>query len=110
METAVAASGDVRKHIARLGNNIIRFEKKVAVLEQENQYLREKLKPALFRQFGRHAEKYVGEGNCRCLTRMKGPRRRLAKSRKSRSRSRATAGQNGGGNRLTSISRGLMKS
>jgi hypothetical protein len=45
------------------------FEKKVAelersnkTLEQENNSLQEKLKLALYRQFGRLTEKFVGEG------------------------------------------------
>ncbi|MDR2797370.1 MAG: IS66 family transposase [Treponema sp.] len=73
MGTASAASEDVKSYSARLEeanrqlqetnqNNIIQFEKKVAILEQENQYLQEKLKLALFRQFARHAERFVGEG------------------------------------------------
>ena len=69
MEGTAAASDEVKKYITRLENNIIQFEKKVAVLErenktleQENGLLQEKLKLALFRQFGRHAEKFVGEG------------------------------------------------
>jgi transposase len=73
METAAAASEDVKRYIAHLEeenlllqetnqNNIIRFEKEVAVLEQENRYLQEKLKLALLRQFARHAEKFAGEG------------------------------------------------
>ncbi|MDR1024208.1 MAG: IS66 family transposase zinc-finger binding domain-containing protein, partial [Treponema sp.] len=62
MEVAMAASDDVKKYISLLEDNILRFEKKVAVLEQENNYLQEKLRLALYRQFGRHAEKFVGEG------------------------------------------------
>jgi transposase len=80
MGTATAASDEVRKYIVRLEkekeqlqennrNTIISYEKKVAelegnnkTLEQENSVLQEKLKLALFRQFGRHAEKFVGEG------------------------------------------------
>jgi hypothetical protein len=32
------------------------------VLEQKNNYLQEKLKLALFRQFARHTERFIGEG------------------------------------------------
>ena len=60
----------------RLERERFPFEKKVTVLErenktlaeenktleQENGALQEKLKLALFRQFGRHAEKFAGEG------------------------------------------------
>jgi transposase len=69
METAAAASDALKKYITSLENNIIEFEKKVAklernnqTLEQENNVLQEKLKLALYRQFGRHAEKFIGEG------------------------------------------------
>jgi septal ring factor EnvC (AmiA/AmiB activator) len=76
METAVAASDELKKYITGLEQNIIQFEKKAAVLEQrnktlerdnktleqENRTLEEKLKLALFRQFGRHAERFTGEG------------------------------------------------
>jgi hypothetical protein len=76
METAVAASDELKKYITRLEQDIIQFEKKAAVLEQQNKILErdnktleqknrileEKLKLALFRQFGRHAEKFTGEG------------------------------------------------
>jgi transposase len=69
MGKAPAASETIKKYITRLEQNIIEFEKKVAelernnkTLEQENSYLQEKLKLALYRQFGRHAEKFVGEG------------------------------------------------
>jgi transposase len=62
METATATSEDVKSYISLLENNIAHFEKKVAILEQENTYLQEKLKLALFRQFARHAEKFVAEG------------------------------------------------
>jgi transposase len=73
METAAAASDALKKYITGLErenlrlretnhNTIVRFEKKVAELEQENSALQEKLRLALYRQFGRHAEKFVGEG------------------------------------------------
>jgi transposase len=69
MEGSAAVSDEIKKYIACLEHqvkqaeqNIIQFEKKVAVLEQENNYLQEKLKLALFRQFTRHAEKFTGEG------------------------------------------------
>ena len=69
MEAAVAVSDEIRNYITQLENrnthleqNIIHFEKKVIDLEQENELLQEKLKLALFRQFGRHAEKFTGEG------------------------------------------------
>jgi transposase len=76
METAIAASDEIKKYITRLEQNIIQFEKKAAVLEQQNKtleqdnktlekknrILEEKLKLALFRQFGRHAERFTGEG------------------------------------------------
>jgi transposase len=70
MRRAVAA-GDTKNYITYLENktkeleenladNIIQFEKRVAALEQKNRVLEEKLKLALFRQFGRHAEKFTG--------------------------------------------------
>ena len=83
MEGTAAASDEVKQYITRLENeirqsenNIICFEKKITALErenktlteenrtleQENGLLQEKLKLALFRQFGRHAEKFAGEG------------------------------------------------
>jgi transposase len=80
MRMATAARDELKKYIARLEkekeqlqeinqNTIISYEKKVAelernneTLEKENSVLQEKLKLALFRQFGRHAEKFVGEG------------------------------------------------
>jgi transposase len=69
MEKAPVASDAIKKYITRLEHNIVEFEKKVAelernnkTLEQENNSLQEKLKLALYRQFGRHAEKFVGEG------------------------------------------------
>jgi transposase len=79
METAAAASEAVKEYIARLEDTVKQLEttlennslleKKVAVLEQENKaleqenkHLQEKLKLALFRQFARHAEKFVGKG------------------------------------------------
>jgi transposase len=46
MRTAVAASDDIKNY--------------VAYLEQKNDRLEEKLKLALFRQFGRHAETFTG--------------------------------------------------
>jgi hypothetical protein len=66
----VAASEDVKivlddkvKELEKaLKDTIAGFEKKVSVLEQENQYLQEKLRLALFGRFGRHAEKFTGEG------------------------------------------------
>jgi hypothetical protein len=70
METTVMAGEDVKtvfeNKVKELENTlkdtIARFEKKAAVLEQGNQYLQEKLKAGLFRQFARHAEKFTGEG------------------------------------------------
>jgi transposase len=69
METVAAASDGLKKYITSLENNVIEFEKRVAelernnqTLEQENSALQEKLKLALYRQFGRHAERFVGEG------------------------------------------------
>jgi hypothetical protein len=62
METAVTASDEIKKYITRLEQNIIVFEKRTAVLERKNRILEEKLKPALFRQFDRHAAKFAGEG------------------------------------------------
>jgi transposase len=62
MGMVAAVSEEVRAYINLLEDNIINFEKKVAALEQENKYLQEKLQLALFRQFGRHAEKFTGEG------------------------------------------------
>jgi transposase len=62
METAVSASEDVKNYIACLENALRQIEDKNKALELENQYLQEKLKLALFRQFGRHAEKFAGEG------------------------------------------------
>jgi transposase len=69
MGMMVATSGDVKSCIARLEGTVKQFEKQVAALEQEtktleqeNQRLQEKLKPALFRQFARHAEKFAAEG------------------------------------------------
>jgi transposase len=76
MKEAAAASDEVKKYITHLENkntrleqHILQFEKKVTVLERdnktlerENEVLQEKLKLALFRQFGRHAEKFTGEG------------------------------------------------
>jgi transposase len=87
MEEAVAANDAIRQYIIGLEkanlrlqetnrSTIIQFEKQVAeleqhnktleqdnkTLEQENDVLREKLKLALFRRFGRHAERFSGEG------------------------------------------------
>ena len=90
MEAPVAVSDEIKKYITHLENkntqfehHILQCEKKVTVLEQdnktleqqkytleqeketlerENEILQEKLKLALFRQFGRHAEKFTGEG------------------------------------------------
>jgi hypothetical protein len=69
METVATASDGLKKYIASLENNVVEFEKRVAelernnqTLEQENSVLQEKLKLALCRQFGRHAERFVGEG------------------------------------------------
>jgi hypothetical protein len=69
MEMTSATSDATKKYITRLENDIVEFEKKVVklernnkTLEQENNSLQEKLKLALYRQFGRHAEKFVGEG------------------------------------------------
>jgi transposase len=76
MGTAATASDGLKNYIAGLENNIIEFEKRAAVLEQNNKTLEqqneslerknrlpeEKLKLALYRQFGRHAERFVGEG------------------------------------------------
>jgi transposase len=69
MRTAAAASEDakiladkVRQLENVLKDTIARFEKKVAIVEQENKELREKLQLALFRQFVRHGEKFTGEG------------------------------------------------
>jgi transposase len=60
MRTAVAARDDIKNYVAYLEQNIINFEKRVAALEQKNRRLEEKLRLALFRQFGRHAEKFTG--------------------------------------------------
>jgi transposase len=69
MKAAAAVSDEVKRYIIHLENqvkrseqNIIQFEKKVAILEEENNYLQEKLKLALFRQFARHTERFTGEG------------------------------------------------
>jgi transposase len=73
MRTVAVASDALKKYIMSLEkenqqlqetnrNTIMSFENKIAELEQENSYLQEKLKLALYRQFGRHAEKFVGEG------------------------------------------------
>jgi hypothetical protein len=76
METATTASDALKNYITKLENNIIAFERRAAVLEQnnktleqqneslerKNRLLEEKLKLALYRQFGRHAERFVGEG------------------------------------------------
>jgi transposase len=73
MRGAVTADDVRQQYITRLEKenrqlqetnqqNIIIFEKRVAVLEQKNRILEEKLKLALFRQFGRHAEKFTGPG------------------------------------------------
>jgi transposase len=73
METVAAASDALKKHIASLEkenrqlqennrNTVVSFEKKIARLEQEKSALQEKLKLALYRQFGRHAERFVGKG------------------------------------------------
>jgi transposase len=80
MRTTVAASDELKSYITRLEqenrrlqetnqNTIIQFEKKAAALEQQtetlerkNQILEEKLKLALFRQFGRHAERFTDAG------------------------------------------------
>jgi transposase len=68
-EGAGAVREEVKKYIVRLENQvkqseqtIVKFEKKVAVLEQENNYLQEKVKLALFRQFARHTERFIGGG------------------------------------------------
>jgi transposase len=67
MRTAATAGDEVKSYITYLEQNIITFEKRVAALEQKNdrleeknRRLEEKLKLALFRQFGRHAEKFTG--------------------------------------------------
>jgi TolA-binding protein len=66
METASAASeaaqAGLENKVKQLESTISRFERKVVLLEAENQRLQEKLKLALFRQFGRRAERYSGEG------------------------------------------------
>jgi transposase len=87
METATATSDELKNYIVCLEkekeqlqennqNTVISYEKKVAEfernnktleqkneeLELKNRLLEEKLKLALYRQFGRHAEKFVGEG------------------------------------------------
>ena len=90
MKDAVGLSGEAQLYIAKLKkendalqSNIIQYEKKVTALEENNQQLKntnqsleqrnetleqknrvleEKLKLALFRQFGRHAEKFTGPG------------------------------------------------
>ncbi|MDR3122869.1 MAG: IS66 family transposase [Treponema sp.] len=58
MGTAAATSEDAK---TVLEDTIARLEKKVVVLEQENRCLQERLRLALFRQFGRHAEQFAGE-------------------------------------------------
>jgi transposase/AraC-like DNA-binding protein len=69
----VAASDAVKQHIERLENenrqlkeslehNMLQFTQKIESLETENKRLQEKLKLALFRQFGRAAERFDGAG------------------------------------------------
>jgi transposase len=80
VKTTVAASNTLQQHVKRLENKnrqlqetnqniIIHFGKQIAALEQKNEALErkslaleEKLKLALFQQFGRHAERFAGKG------------------------------------------------
>jgi transposase len=83
METAAGLSGEQQIYISRLEkenarlkneniqikntiqNNVIQFknyEKEVNTLKTKNELLEEKLRLALYRQFGRGTEKFTGEG------------------------------------------------
>jgi hypothetical protein len=62
MEGTDAARGEAQNYIRHLEQHIIEFEKKAAIPERGNKYLKEKLQVALYRQFGRHTEKFTGEG------------------------------------------------
>jgi transposase len=69
MISSAVLSDEVNNYITTLEktiqNNVIQFEKyekKVAELESEKQKLEEKLKLALYRQFGKHAERFSGIG------------------------------------------------
>jgi transposase len=70
---ALAASDTVKQYIDRLENenrqlkeslerNILQFTQQIKSLEAENERLQEKLKLALFRQFGKAAERFDGAG------------------------------------------------
>jgi predicted nucleic acid-binding Zn-ribbon protein len=45
-----------------LDENTKQYNERVIALETENRILAEKLKLALFRQFGRASERFIGEG------------------------------------------------
>jgi transposase len=55
-------NSQLKKDLQNKNNNIIQFEKKVTELENKNLQLEEKLKLALYRQFGKHAERFNGIG------------------------------------------------
>jgi transposase len=72
-EAAITASDAVKRYINELENKvkkleeslehkILQFTEQVKNLESENGMLREKLKLALFRQFGKGVERYTGTG------------------------------------------------
>jgi transposase len=73
MEMAAATGDETKKYILRLekentalkhtlDENAKQYNERVIALEAENQILAEKLKLALFRQFGRASERFTGKG------------------------------------------------
>jgi transposase len=76
MEGMTAVSDEVKQYITTLEKKVTqlestlqsdvvqfeKYEKKVTKLENDNARLEEKLKLALYRQFARHVERFVGEG------------------------------------------------
>jgi hypothetical protein len=64
----------------------------------------------LYRQFGRQTKKFVGEGQLALFDAGEAADQRVPNRGTRRKRLRAITGPNGGGNRLTSASRGSMNS
>ncbi|GHV66181.1 transposase [Spirochaetia bacterium] len=69
METAAAIGDEIKNYILRIENEnkelkrtTKQYNERVIALEAENQRLEEKLRLALYRQFGRASERFIGKG------------------------------------------------
>jgi transposase len=82
MEMAITLSGEAQAYISRLENEVIQLrtslqdtalkfqksEKEVITLQAKNEILEEKLRLALYRQFGRGTEQFTGKGQLNLFT------------------------------------------